>query len=333
MSQDTHIDGVLLVWGERWDWSPKNRKPRGVNRTGTGLPVPSKANQRRPMTVAAARANLKAFTRKSPQVIVKISGGGRGLRKVMNHLSYIARNGENPLEDEHSEAIEGKEGLKDLRLAWGQGGYPIPDESDKRESINIVLSMPEGTDELAVLRAARAFAKAEFSDNHQYALALHTFTTDPGPKPSRHPHAHLAVKVRGRNGIRLNPRKADLQDWRESFAQALREHGVDATATRRRTRLQRSKGEKQAIRHIKGRGVEPRVQSTAAQQPRAAARAKENVAQVMHDYKTIAYALADSDQDDRKLALDLVQTLRELNARHQHDKERQKPREEPGQER
>ncbi|TAL64336.1 MAG: hypothetical protein EPN79_14420 [Burkholderiaceae bacterium] len=45
------------------------------------------------------------------------------------------------------------------------------------------------------------------------------------------PPVHLVVKVTAMDGTRLNPRKADLHRWREGFAQALREHGVEAAAT------------------------------------------------------------------------------------------------------
>ncbi|MEJ6788151.1 hypothetical protein BrevBR_01255 [Brevundimonas sp. BR2-1] len=38
----------------------------------------------------------------------------------------------------------------------------------------------------------------------------------------RHPHVHLTVRRLGRDGERLNPRKADLQAWREGFARAPR---------------------------------------------------------------------------------------------------------------
>ncbi len=317
------VDQVLKNWADRWDWTPQNRKPKGLKTTTTGIRIPHKPHPNHQPSAQTTKANLKAFTRQTPQVIVKISGGAKGLSKVMQHLSYISRGGQLPLEDQDGEKIEEKDGLKDLRLAWGKGGYPIPEESDKREAIHIVLSMPEGTDELAVLKAARDFAKAEFSQTHDYVMALHTFATDPGPKPSKHPHVHLAVKSRGFDGTRLNPRKADLQDWRESFARALRENGIEAIATRRRTRLKQEKGEPQATRHMKARGVTPRNQATARPQPKATERAKQNTQEALNDYKTIAETLAQSPaSEDRKLATDLVQTLRELNARARTTQER-----------
>src|SRR6476660_2360652 len=50
------------------------------------------------------------------------------------------------------------------------------------------------------------------------------------------PHVHLSVRAESRHGRRLNPRKADLQRWRETFAEKLRGWGIDAEATRQATR-------------------------------------------------------------------------------------------------
>ena len=45
------------------------------------------------------------------------------------------------------------------------------------------------------------------------------------------PHVHLSVKAESKHGQRLNPRKADLHRWRETFAERLRDWGIDAEAT------------------------------------------------------------------------------------------------------
>ncbi|HYH56547.1 MAG TPA: hypothetical protein VD772_08050, partial [Anseongella sp.] len=59
-----------------------------------------------------------------------------------------------------------------------------------------------------------------------------------------------AVKCRGHDGKWLNPRKADLQHWRDLFAEKLREEGVDAEATPRFTRGVTRKAERSAVRHM-----------------------------------------------------------------------------------
>jgi hypothetical protein len=55
--------------------------------------------------------------------------------------------------------------------------------------------MPRGTDPLTVLRAAREFAKAEFSD-HRYVMVLHDHQANP--------HVHLSVRTESNHGDRLN---------------------------------------------------------------------------------------------------------------------------------
>jgi len=65
-------------------------------------------------------------------------------------------------------------------------------------------------------------------------MALHA---EEKGKHGTHPHVHLVVKAEHEyDGSRLNPRKADLQRWRERFAEYLTELGVAATATRREDR-------------------------------------------------------------------------------------------------
>ncbi|MDF0672835.1 MAG: hypothetical protein P0120_00630 [Nitrospira sp.] len=97
--------------------------------------------------------------------------------------------------------------MADLKAEWRDGGMPIAADSTMRDAFPLVLSMPIRTDPLSVQRAARDFAKREFS-GFQYAMVLHTFETDPDPHPSPHPHVHLTVKAAGLDGMRLNPRKA-----------------------------------------------------------------------------------------------------------------------------
>jgi diadenosine tetraphosphate (Ap4A) HIT family hydrolase len=94
--------------------------------------------------------------------------------------------------------------------------------------------MPAGTPPQKVLQAVKKFAREEFAHQHRYAMALHA---EEKGKHGMHPHVHLVVKAEHEyGGSRLNPRKADLQRWRERFAEYLTERGVAATATRREDR-------------------------------------------------------------------------------------------------
>ena len=92
-----------------------------------------------------------------------------------------------------------------------------------------MLSMPRGVDPLYVMKAAREFADTELAD-HKYVMVLHDHQANP--------HVHLSVRAESRHGKRLNPRKADLSRWRQTFAEKLRGWGVEAETSSRGVRGQ-----------------------------------------------------------------------------------------------
>jgi hypothetical protein len=221
VSTGFQIDGVLVQWGERLFY-PGNR----IVRSEVSLRLSGSVRQR----AAAIRRRIEAtVVRRAPQVMVKVTGGGRGMAAIAAHFRYISKSGRLPFEDDRGVVREGKEALRDLADQWRYGGSFIDETSHRREAFNVMLSMPSGTDPLMVQRAAREFAKAELGD-HRYVMVLHDHQANP--------HVHLSVRAESRHGKRLNPRKADLQRWRETFAEKLRGWGIDAEATRQRTRGQ-----------------------------------------------------------------------------------------------
>ncbi len=222
--------------------------------------VKRKANNTRDL-----RSEAKRVTGKASEVMVKITGFGKGAGHVKAHLDYISRNGKLELENDRGEIFNGKEEVKDLFKDWEKDFGDGKRRKNQRDTMHMVLSMPEGTDPESVRNATRAFTKATFGKNHEYVFALHT--------DEPHPHCHVTVKCLGFDGKRLNPRKDDLQQWREDFAQTLRDQGVDAEATPRRSRGVVKKAEPSVIRHIE-RGDEthpPRVSKVRASQIKEAA--------------------------------------------------------------
>jgi hypothetical protein len=181
------------------------------------------------------------------EVLVKISGGGRDADGVQAHFEYIDRHGKLDIETDHGEVLRGKTAATELINDWAldYGAVPgAPHSRSKvgpdgkrrqpRQAFNIVLSMPAGTPPQKVLKAVKKLAREEFAHQHRYAMALHA---EEKGKHGMHPHVHLVVKAEHEyGGARLNPRKADLQRWRERFAEYLTELGVAATATRREDR-------------------------------------------------------------------------------------------------
>lgn len=191
----------------------------------------------------------KRIADRAPEVMVKISGNTKGAGHVQAHLDYISRNGKLEIEDERGETLKGKSAVRSLAKDWAQDQGRR--RKNTRETTNIVLSMPAGTEPRDVKNAARAFAKRQFGKNHQYVMALHTDTDSP--------HVHLTVKNLGYDGRRLHVKKGDPQLWRESFATELERLGVEAEATSRATRGVIKKGISQAIRHMRDKGMTPQV--------------------------------------------------------------------------
>lgn len=223
MAQPPNIDGILITWGDRLFY-PGNRVVKVK-------PQPRLSGDAARVRAAAIRKSIEAtVVRRAPQVMVKVTGGGRGMKAIAAHFRYISKNGRLEIEDQRGETMRGKDTLSDLADEWRLGGSLIPDDAEpghRREAFNIMLSMPHGTDPLSVQRAAREFAQAELS-NHKYVMVLHDHQANP--------HVHISVRAESRHGKRLNPRKADLHRWRETFAEKLRARGVEAEATRQATR-------------------------------------------------------------------------------------------------
>ena len=308
-STSSQIDQKLDEWGSRLFNVSTETLPRPRSRRTVRLSSAKFTSTGGRLSTSQARATyvrqkLQAMVRRSPQVVVKLVRAPKGMKGISNNLTYISRDGQLEIEDQDGQVVLGKEAVADLKAEWRDGGMPIAADSTMRDAFHLVLSMPTRTDPLAVQRAARDFATREFS-GFQYAMVLHTFETDPDPTPSPHPHVHLTVKAAGLDGMRLNPRKADLQRWREGFAEALREHGIEATTT---SRIHRTTHERWTVRHLQERSKKGETLERLKRTTRRHGRAQE----VMRNYEQVMRALARSDRgEDRQLAADLVRYLSE----------------------
>ena len=298
MAQTPNIDSVLIQWGDRLFY-PGSRIVKVQ-------PPPKLSGGAARQHAAAIRARIEAtVVRRVPQVMVKVTGGGRGIKAIAAHFRYISKNGRLGIEDELGHETRGKEGLLEIADDWRYGGTLIDDVAEpghRREAFNIMLSMPRGTDPLTVQRAAREFAKTELAD-HKYVMVLHDHQANP--------HVHLSVRAELKNGKRLNPRKADLHRWRETFAEKLRAWGIECQATRQVGRgrarpdvpLWRIKaaedGRLRSARPLAYRRPEP-----SAPRPEAA-----------QAWREIARALgASTNQADRVLASSITDYVRNLPA-------------------
>lgn len=317
---------------------------------------PVRLRPRRPETVLrgraddGARARLRRIAARTPEVMVKVTGRARDPAHLAAHLSYITRNGQLAAEDRDGMPIEGRAEVLELARAWSaEALLDSRRRTDSPLSVAMILSMPAGTDAIRLRDAARAFARETFADRFEYVLALHTDTP--------HPHVHLTVNALGSDGVRLGPKKADLEAWRQVFARCLRERGIAAEATPRRARGVTRKAERGPLRrlrerHESGKGGMPRV---VADKIRDAARAAfggrvdaadwdrriaERQAKVRRLYLAQAKLLQTSEHaDDRELGhaveafvrsmappdterLALARALRSANAQARADRER-----------
>lgn len=192
------------------------------------------------------RARLSRLVRRAPEVVVKVTGRTRDLAHLRAHILYVSRDGELPALARGGGEVGGRAELLELAAGWA-----AVDLLDTRRrattpmSVSVVLSMPRDTDPLRLRAAAAGFAQATFGEAHDYLLLLHT---DAG-----HPHVHLTVRARGDGGDRLNPRKADLEAWRQRFALELRLRGIEAEATPRRARGVTRRSERSSLRKLRER--------------------------------------------------------------------------------
>ena len=114
MTTGPNIDGLLVQWGDRLFY-PDNRivKSRPARLFGTA------------QRAATIRARIEATVRRAPQVMVKVTGGGRGMGAIAAHFRYISKNGRLPIEDDRGVVREGKEAVGDLTEQWRYSGSHI----------------------------------------------------------------------------------------------------------------------------------------------------------------------------------------------------------------
>jgi Relaxase/Mobilisation nuclease domain len=189
---------------------------------------------------------ISRTVRRTPEVMVKVTGGGTRRGAVAAHFAYISRRGTLEIETDEGERIQRREEqrrlIDDWHLELTCGQYRREKDGAARRPTklahNVVLSMPSPTPPDKVMAAARQFARQKFAQ-HRYAMVLHT--------DQHHPHVHLVVKAENEVGRRPHIDKQLLRDWREDFAQLMREQGIAANATPRAIRGENKKKRRERI--------------------------------------------------------------------------------------
>lgn len=294
--------------------------------TGEAQKTEARGSSRGTTISAADKARLARVVSKTPEVMVKVSRPAKtdknGNTIVVNrrtegarvsaHIDYISRNGKLDVETSDGAILTGKAANAGLYRDWMQrhdDDRANGDATDRtRITTSIVFSMPGNTNATAVRDAVRVLAQQEFGGRHDYAMALHTDT--------KHPHVHLTVRTVGHDGVKLNLRKADLQHLRDTFAEKLRQRGVEAESTPRHARGVTRKGERTPVYKMRQRGITPYVDKAKQRQVKRDMQdyggrlpsqpwdgaIVERRNRVMKTYSAAAAVLAESpDPDDRAL--------------------------------
>jgi hypothetical protein len=122
---------------------------------------------------------------------------------------------------------------------------------------------------------------------------------------------HISVRAESKHGKRLNPRKADLHRWRETFAEKLRGHGVEAEATRQATRGRTRNFD--PLWRLKAR-EDGRLRTSRAG-AKSGAQAQATRAEAVEAWMHVGRALAMSgDPADRDLARSIATFIKEMPA-------------------
>ena len=88
----TSVEGMLGAWGDRLFYGSN----RIVRSNTPRLSLHAQAG--------AVRQRIKAIVvRNAPQVMVKVTGGGRGMKAIAAHFRYISKNGSLDIEDERGQ--------------------------------------------------------------------------------------------------------------------------------------------------------------------------------------------------------------------------------------
>ena len=269
---------------------------------------------------ANAVAAISRTVKKTPEVMVKMTGRQNGQAHVAENFSYIARLGwgedkELALLTSEGKTITNRKEMSALAREWHL--HETGDDVRRKgsTSLSFILSMPPGTDPEKMKSAAVEFAKTEMV-GRQWVMGLHT--------DQAHPHVHLTVARRDIDGKRFHPGKEDLFRYRQTFAEKLRDVGIEANATPRKARGITRKSLSTPIAQMAKRGEDSRYAKRLQREAAVAAitgtattpfdqNIREQRISVLGSYLNAGKELLQSpDNDNLTLAAQLATFIKEL---------------------
>ena len=194
----------------------------------------------KPRRVWRGASDKPASALNSREVIVRVTGRTRSPAALGAQLSYLTRRGDLPGLHSTGRVLHGQDDMRALRDRWvADNAAYARHPSCPTQSLAVVLSMPAGTPLETVIASVHAWAEKHVAPSTEYFIAPHA--------DRAHPHAHVALRAVQRDGYRVRASRADVQAWRETFADSLRERGITAEATPQREKLERLRLEHPAL--------------------------------------------------------------------------------------
>ncbi len=205
---------------------PHGRKGRSGHLIGAGG-----KHYRRPGGGQATLARNLRIAQRRPQAVLKITRYGHGGAKILDHIHYVRRHGKLALEDENGQRIEDvRELRRRVRLWTEQAGATMAEPGaeitrKRRVTAHFILDAGEHADRDALRKSVREFLAERFGkEGHEYLFARHDDT--------KQPHVHVVLNMMDGQGRRLHTSVAEVQHWREQFAEVARANGIEVDASR-----------------------------------------------------------------------------------------------------
>ncbi len=207
--------------------------PRGRGRSSSGVGLSTGDAGGRTASVRQALARGPAVNNAAAQpAVVKVVSAAGGAARARALLAYLGtreteekgKRADIALRTERGETIASAGAREALLQSWLPSFDPARAGRKPRDVFHVVFSARAGTDPERFLVAVEATLDRAFA-GHPWVVAPHD--------DRRHVHVHALILARGAEGRKLDPRIPDLHRYRETLAEAAREHGIAMTATRR----------------------------------------------------------------------------------------------------
>ena len=178
MNTGAEVDGVLVQWGERLFY-PGNRIVRSAPTPRLSGSVGQRA--------AAIRQRIHAtVVRRAPQVMVKVTGGGRGMAAIAAHFRYISKSGRLPFEDDRGVDPRRQGGA--ARPGRAMAVRRLVHRRDEPSARGVQHHAVDAERHRSADRAARGpGVRPGRARDHRYVMVLHDHQANP--------HVHISVRA------------------------------------------------------------------------------------------------------------------------------------------